>query len=82
MHEFFPVISGVLVGLLVQYRVEPRWKPWVLILLSVAIGAIATIISGEIEESLAFLVFDVGQVALVGLMTWALAAWWQQRSFR
>jgi len=71
MSEIFPVMAGVVIGLAAR-----RWRAWALTFLSVACGAAASWISGEVGISLGYLVIDTAQVAIVGLVMWALAAYW------
>jgi len=50
--------------------------------LSVALGAVASWISGELAVSAVYILIDAAQVLGASLATWALAAAWRQRSAR
>jgi hypothetical protein len=82
MDEVFPVLAGVVIGLGIHRFIPRRLKALVLGVLSVAFGVLASWVSGELAISAAYLVIDIGQVALVGVMTWGLATGWQRRSWR
>jgi hypothetical protein len=49
---------------------------------SIVFGALLSFVSGELFESWAYLVFDVAQVLLAGVVTMVLITWWQRRSIR
>lgn len=61
--ELFPIISGLLIGLIVGL-VAPKLRLWVGLGLSVMFGVFATILSGEYEISWTFLLIDVPMVAV------------------
>ena len=82
MDEIFPVMAGVVIGLVIPHLAAPRWRAWVLTFLSVVCGAAASWISGELAVSWGYLVIDIGQVAVAGMLTWVLAARWQHRRSR
>lgn len=75
MHELFPLIAGVAVGLAVHRLARVWLKAVVLIVLSAAFGTIAAFVSGELSESLAYLVFDTGQVLLAAVAAMLLSTW-------
>jgi uncharacterized membrane protein len=78
MEEVIPVGSGVVLGLVVANLVSGRLRGWVLGVGSVAIGATASWISGELAVSWLYLVVDIGQVVVAGALTWILAARWRR----
>jgi hypothetical protein len=82
MHELFPIVGGVLIGLLVSRLTSPLSKTAVLIVLGIAFGSLASLISGELTESWAYLVFDVAQVLIVAGVTLVAVAAWERRSRR
>jgi hypothetical protein len=67
MTEIFPFVGGVLIGVLVALR--PRIPVAVAAVLAVALGALATIVSGEFRLSWAYLYFDIPFVALTAVGT-------------
>jgi hypothetical protein len=69
MYEFIPLVAGVAVALLVQPLATAKLRLVALILLSTVCGAIATLISGEILASRAYLVFDIVQALLAAGVT-------------
>jgi hypothetical protein len=61
--ELLPILSGLLVGSFLGL-IRPSTRVWVGALLAVALGALATAVSGEFEVSWAFLLIDIPLVAL------------------
>ena len=51
MDEVFPVLAGVIVGLVVPTVMSSRLRWLALVVLSVALGAVASWISGELAVS-------------------------------
>jgi hypothetical protein len=79
MHEIFPIVAGLVTGLIAQ-RLGTSWLRIVVLLASsLVFGTIASFISGELFMSWAFLAFDVAQVLLTAGAAVALTAWWQRR---
>ena len=76
MSEIFPVMAGVGIGLVIPGLAAPRWRAWVLTFLSVVCGSAASWMSGELGVSWGYLLIDTAQVAIAGLLMWALAAQW------
>ena len=82
MNEVFPVLAGVVLGLATS-RLVFQWGRWgILGGLSVAFGAAASWISGELTISWTFLLIDVAQVLTAGAMTALIATRWQRRPRR
>ena len=77
MTEIFPFFGGVLIGVLVARR--PRIPLAVAAVLAVALGVLATVVSGEFRLSWAYLYFDVPFVALTAAGTTVLARSWLRR---
>jgi hypothetical protein len=73
MTEIFPFFGGVLIGVLVARR--PRVPLAVAAVLAVALGVLATVVSGEFRLSWAYLYFDVPFVALTAVGTAWLVRW-------
>ncbi len=63
MSELFPILSGLLVGALLGYF-RPRLRLLIGIPLAIALGLLATMLSGEFEISLGFLLIDIPLVAI------------------
>lgn len=82
MHEIFPVIAGAAAGLAVQRLSVARLRLIALVVLSVLIGATASLISGELEVSFGFVPVDVAQALLAAVLASALAMAWQHRPAR
>lgn len=57
-NEIFPVVSGLVAGLVLG-TVTARRRPWVWALLSVVLGLLATVLSGEFKTTWAFLLIDI-----------------------
>lgn len=73
MGEVFPVIAGVLIGLLASRLPAVRTRWIVSTLLTLIAGFAATFLSGESEESWAFVLVDIGLVAIVAAISWGIA---------
>jgi hypothetical protein len=82
MDEVFPVLAGVIVGLVTQILASRRARGLALGALSVLFGALATWISGEFPISWIYLLIDIAQVLGVALLTWGLATAWRRRAWR
>jgi hypothetical protein len=78
MEEVFPVVSGIVLGLVLAYWVRGRARGWLLAGGSVLIGAAAAWLSGELAISWLYLLIDTAQVLAAGAMTWVLAARWRR----
>jgi hypothetical protein len=79
MEEVFPVLAGVVVGL-VTYRVVPTWLRLVaVVLLGLGFGAIASWISGELAVSWVYVVIDTAQVIGASVMIAVLVRAWRRR---
>ncbi len=81
MDEVFPVLSGIVIGLVLGI-IPPRLRMRALGVLSVALGTLASWISGELAISWIYMVIDVAQVLGAALLTSVLAARWQHRAWR
>ncbi len=63
MEELFPIASGLLVGALLG-AVRPKLRLLVGVALAVALGVLATVVSGEFRLSWAYLAIDIPLVAV------------------
>jgi hypothetical protein len=76
MDEIFPVLAGLVVGLIVC-RIAPLWLRACLVgASSLLFGSIASWISGELALSWGYLLIDWGQVFVAGFATSFLASVW------
>src|SRR5262249_39818443 len=58
--EVFPVLAGVIVGLVIPTAMSPSRLRWLVMgMLSVVLGAVATWISGELAISAVYLLIDI-----------------------
>jgi high-affinity Fe2+/Pb2+ permease len=71
--EIIAIVAGLAVGLLVRDVPSPRRATALALLLGAAAGVAVTALSGELEISPAFLVFDAGQTALAAVLTLVVA---------
>ncbi len=62
MHELFPLTAGLLLGALLGL-VRPSLRLWVGAACAIALGFLATLISGEYKASWDYLLFDIPLVA-------------------
>ena len=75
VNEVFPVVAGVLVGLIALRIANVRLRTFAYVALSVVFGVIATTISGEFAVSWGFLLIDIPLVMLAGVATVAIATY-------
>lgn len=81
MDEGFPVLAGVVVGLVIPIVVSPSRLRWlVLVVLSVVLGSVATWVSGELAISAVYLLVDITQVLGAAIATAVLVSIWRRRS--
>ena len=76
--EMFPFVFGVLLGLTCARVGGPRKRivPWAIA--SLALGAFATLASGEWRESIVYFLFDIALVAIVSMATTFVLRHWQR----
>jgi hypothetical protein len=79
MHEVFPIVSGAIVGLAVLNIESVRLRALALAVLSVVLGVIATIISGESLISWAFVLIDIPLVLASAIASIVVVTAWQRR---
>jgi len=73
MHETFPILAGILIGLIGGSVRRRRFTTAALAVIAVGVGFVAAIASGEYELSWGFVVFDVDQVVVVAMLAARLA---------
>lgn len=74
MGELFPIVAGILVGLIASRIARGRTRALVAVALTILFGVAATLVSGEARESWAFVFVDVGLVALAAAIAWGAAS--------
>ena len=72
MQERFPVVSGVVLGIVVA-GLRPSLRLWVGVLLAAVLGLCATVLSGEFEVSWDYLLVDIPLVAVSAGLSFTLA---------
>jgi hypothetical protein len=72
MDELFPIVSGVVLGIVVA-GVRPSLRPWVGIALSIGLGLAATALSGELAIGWGYLLVDIPLVAVSAGVSFTLA---------
>ncbi|MGI8644311.1 MAG: hypothetical protein ACR2LS_09385 [Thermomicrobiales bacterium] len=76
MQELFPVVSGIIAAVLTRQMVEPRTRLAALIAVSLVVGFLASMLSGELVISRGFIWVDALIVlAAASVTTVALTAW-------
>jgi hypothetical protein len=65
MDELFPFAAGLLLGVFFATGFQWLRLQWMRIVLILAAGVSATVLSGEYRENWAFVLVDVGEVALL-----------------
>jgi hypothetical protein len=82
MDEVFPVLAGIVLGL-ATFAVRPTWLKAAMVgALGVALGAVASWISGELAITGFYLLVDSAQVIGAAILTGALARLWLRRRAR
>ena len=66
MQELVPLVSGFAVGLALG-ALRPSLRLWVGAALAVVLGVLATVVTGELETSWAFVLVDIPLVALASV---------------
>lgn len=82
MEEVFPVLAGIVLGLA---TCQMTWGPArgvVLAVFSLALGALASWLAGELAVSRLYVLVDAGQVALAAVLTGLAVAAWRRRALR
>ncbi len=82
VYELLAIVAGVLAALVAQRIDSPRSKIAALVGGGIVFGALVSFVGGELFESWAYLVFDVAEVLVAGLVTTVLVSWWQRGSVR
>ena len=82
MHELFPIVAGMVIGLIAQRLITTQLRIATLVLGSTIFGAIASFISGELVVSWAYLAFDTAQVLIVACASMVLVVAWRRRPTR
>jgi len=72
MEELFPIISGLVIGLILG-GIAPRLRFWVGAILAIVFGVLATVISGEFHISWGFLLIDIPLVAISAVLGLSIA---------
>jgi hypothetical protein len=79
MGEVFPVLAGVVVGLATN-SVRLVWlRIFLLVLLGLGFGVVASWISGELATSWTYVLIDIAQVIGAGAMTIVGITVWHRR---
>jgi len=76
--EAFPFVFGVLLGLTLVRIGGPHGRIVSWVIGSLALGAFATLASGEWRESIVYFLFDIGLVASVSIATAFVVRHWQR----
>jgi len=72
MDELFPVVSGVVLGIVVA-GIRPSLRLWIGIPVSIVLGLAATVLSGEFEVGWEYLLIDMPLVAVSAGLSFTLA---------
>ncbi|GAC1366883.1 MAG: hypothetical protein NVSMB42_27000 [Herpetosiphon sp.] len=78
MNELFPIAAGLVVTLLVDRLPRPGLKVALLLTLSVVLGFLATVISGEALLSWNFVVVDIAEVGFAAIAATATLLGWRK----
>ena len=77
-NELLPVVSGILAGVVLG-GITARRRPYVWLVLSVVLGLLATVVSGEFKASWAYLLIDIPLVAGVSAASFYAVRWVRRR---
>lgn len=81
MGELIPITSGLVAGVLLGWSSRRRsWEVWLAV--SVALGVLATLVTGEWRTSWGFVLVDIPLVALCAVAGFRLARWLASRAAR
>ena len=80
MEEVFPVVAGIVLGLLVGRVTSRGVRACVIGGLGLVLGVIAAWISGELATSWVYVLIDTAQVIAASVMTLVLVATWRRRA--
>jgi len=78
MDEVFPALAGIVLGL-ITYPASPWLRAVLVAVLGVALGALASWVSGELAISWTYILIDSAQVIVAAVMTSILVRVWQHR---
>ena len=82
MDEVFPVLAGIALGLATCTLRRAWLRVAVVAILGVALGALASWISGELAVSRLYVLVDAAQVLVAAFLTGALVRLWLRRRAR
>jgi hypothetical protein len=68
MYEVLPILAGALTGLAVARLDGWRFRAFVVVPAAVAIGVLAAVASGEIEENWVFVLWDAAQALAAAIL--------------
>jgi hypothetical protein len=81
MDEVFAVLAGIVLGL-ITHPASGRLRAVLFAVLGVALGALASWVSGELAISWTYILIDSAQVIAAAVMTSILVRVWQRRHAR
>lgn len=81
MQEILPIASGIVLGVLAQRMriASPAVRIAVLVVLSLALGFVASWVNGELALSWGFVSVDTALVLLAAVVTTVALAAWERR---
>ena len=77
-NEILPVVSGILAGVVLG-GITARRRPLVWLVMSVVLGLLATVVSGEFRTSWAYLLIDIPLVGAVSAAAFMAVRWARRR---
>jgi hypothetical protein len=80
MDEVFPVVAGIVLGLVVSRFSDPVLRAMAIAVVGLALGTTASWISGELAISWVYVFIDTLQVTVASVMTLGLIAAWRRRA--
>lgn len=77
MYELFPILGGLVTGLIASQLKGNRLKAIAIAVLSITIGIAASTVSGEVESSWGYVLLDIAQVLVAAVVVTAAIAYWK-----
>ena len=82
MEEVFPVLAGIIVGLVTERIPSTTLRAVLIVVLGIAFGIAASWLAGELAISWIYVLIDTAQVIVAAVATVVLIRMWRRRLAR
>lgn len=82
MEEVFPVLGGIIVGLVAERMRSTTLRAVMIVVLGIAFGIAASWLAGELAISWIYILIDTAQVIVAAVATVVLIRMWRRRLAR